>query len=290
MPAVTDAARGISVASNGNVKITKPGVFTNLLIKGRLEIKADNVTIRNSRIEANPSPWDLAQEPKNQAECQAFGGNAPPAVAAYDRKNILIEDSEIAAVRKSTFISNGIHGSGYTLRRVDISGTVDGAGIFSTGAANVLIENSYIHDLYQGPYSYGHGCDEPSHTDGIQIHYGSGITIRNNTINAKPINTSQSNAAIMLNQNGGLTTRNVTIANNWMDYGTCTVNVSQNGGSAVSGLTLTNNIFGKNSNTFGGRKCPMIVDKATRALSGNNFSGNVWEDGSSPPPEIRQGN
>lgn len=284
---VTDAAKGITVAANGNVKITKPGIFENLLIKGRLEIRADNVTIRYSRIEANPVPWDLKPEPTTVAECTAYGGTAPPAVSIYNNKNLLIEDSEIEAVRKSTYISNGIHGSGYTLRRVDISGTVDGAGIYNTGAANTLIENSYIHDLYNGQFSYGHGCT-PSHADGIQIHYGSNMTIRNNTIKANSTTPYKTNAAIMVNQNGSYNTSGVTIQSNWIDYGTCSINVhDSNKATTIKSLAIIGNKFGKNQTT--NPKCTMIVQKVVRNDSSNNISGNVWEDGSTPVPTVTNG-
>lgn len=284
---ITDTIKGISVASNGNVTITKGGVFQDMLIKGRLTVRADNVTIRYSRIEANPTPWDLPNEPTSQAECSAFGNPAVQAVSFLSNNNLLIEDSEILAVRKSSFIANGIHGSQYTLRRVDISGTVDGAGIYNTGAANVLIESSYLHDFYTGAYSFGHGCDEPTHTDGVQIHYGNTMTIRNNTINASTNIPYSANAGIMINQNGGLRTSNVTVDGNWMDYGNCSINVWDNGLGAIQGLRLTNNKFGKNQKLRGaGLPCAMIVETNTKNLGTNVFSGNVWQDNSTPLPPV----
>lgn len=291
---VTDTTKGISVASNGNVTISKAGTFENMLIKGRLNIKAAGVTIRYSRVEANPSPWDLPSEPTSSSQCTSNGEASVNAISAYGYANLLIEDSEIIAARKSTYIGNGIHGSQYTLRRVDISGTVDGAGLFNTGAANVLIEDSYIHDLYKGQFSYGHGCDEPTHTDGIQVHYGSNMTIRNNTIRANTIDwngaPANSNAAIMVNQNGGSTllTSYLTIDGNWLDYGACTVNVHDGGKvPTIQNFRLTNNKFGKNQSTS--PKCAMIVTNATKADGTNAFTGNKWEDGTTPDPSVQNG-
>lgn len=292
---VTDVVKGISVASNGNVTINKSGLFENMLIKGRLTIKATDVTIRYSRIEANPTPWDLPDEPTTSAECSANGGTSPNAVTAYAYDNLVIEDSEITATRKSTYIGNGIHGSRYTLRRVDLSGTVDGAGVFNTGATNVLIEDSYIHDLYRGQFSFGHGCDEPTHTDGIQVHYGSNTVIRNNTIKANTIDwngaPANSNAAIMVNQNGSYYTTNLTIDSNWLDYGGCSVNVHDGGKTpTIQYFALTNNVFGKNQNlSSGGAKCAMIVTNATKVDGTNAYTGNKWEDGSSPAPTVVNG-
>lgn len=292
---VTDTNKGISVASNGNVTINKPGVFEDMLIKGRLNIKATDVTIRYSKIEANPTPWDLPDEPTTPAECTANGGTAPNAVSAYGYANFVMEDSEIEPVRKSTYIGNGIHGSEYTLRRVDISGTVDGAGVFNTGATNVLIEDSYIHDLYRGQWSYGHGCDEPTHSDGIQVHYGTNTTIRNNTISANTIDwngdPANSNAAIMVNQVGSYFTSYLTIDSNWFDYGGCSINVHDGGKTpTIQNFALTNNLFGKNQSiTVSGEKCAMIVTNATKAHVTNTFTGNQWEDGSTPVPTVRNG-
>lgn len=286
---VSNTTAGISVASNGNVTISKAGTFENMLIKGRLSIKADNVTIRYSRIEANPNPYDLPSDPTSAAECTALGSvTNQQAVTSYSRNNVLIEDSEIIAVRPSSFLGNGIHGSGYTLRRVEIAGTVDGAGMFgASGApANVVVEGSYIHDLYTGAYDYGHSCG-PSHSDGIQVHYGSNFSITNNTIRANSITPQNSNAAIQVNENGSYATSNVNISNNWLDYGGCSVNVARNVSPGISAVTINNNIFGKNQSiTAGGVKCAMIVDNLTRYLAGNQYTGNVWEDGSSPPPGI----
>lgn len=284
----TNTTKGITVASNGNVTITKSGTFDNMLIKGRLSIKASSVTIRYSRIEANPSPSDYPAEPKSYTECMSRGAyNAYQAVFANGYTNVVIEDSEIAPTNKNMYIANGIHGSNYTLRRVDISGTVDGAGIYNTASANVLIEKSYIHDLYVGLYDYGHECGL-THTDGIQVHYGANITIRNNTIRPNGTGGRASNAAIMVNQNATYYTSKVTITANWIDYGACSVNVhDDNRTPTIKSLALTNNIFGKSQSTS--PKCAMIVTDKTKADSTNVLTGNKWEDGTTPSPTIASG-
>lgn len=289
---VTDSTKGITVLANGNVTIYKPGVFENMLIKGRLTLNTDDITIRYSRIEANPSPWDLPAEPTSVSECLALGSvNGVQAIASYGRSNIVIEDSEIQAMRPSSFLGNGIHGSGYTLRRVDISGTVDGAGIFSTtGAANAVIEQSFIHDLYVGPYDYGQRDSSgnrcaPSHTDGVQVHYGANMTIRNNTIRPNSISAQKPNAAIMIGNNAQYPTSSVSISGNWLDYGACSINAY---GSNVQGLAITANMFGKNQST--NPKCAMTISAATQANPGYSVSGNTWEDGTTPAPTVTNSN
>lgn len=285
---VTNTTKGISVASNGNVTITKSGVFDNMLVKGRLNIKASGVTIRYSRIEANPTPSDYPAEPQSYTECMSRGKyTAYQAVFANGYSNVVIEDSEVEPTNKNMYIANGIHGSNYTLRRVNIAGTVDGAGIFNTASANVLVEKSFIHDLYVGLYDYGHDCGV-THTDGIQVHYGSNITIRNNTIRPNGTGGRNANAAIMVNQNATYFTSKLTIDANWLDYGACSVNVhDDNRTPTIKSLALTNNIYGKNQSTS--PKCAMIVTNKTKADTSNSFSGNKWEDGSSPAPAVTNG-
>lgn len=285
----TNTTKGISVASNGNVTITKGGVFENMLVKGRLIIKASNVTIRYSRVEANPSPWDLAREPLSTTDCRALGSQKMVDVVSFGSSytGLVIEDSDLLAARPSVWIGNAINGSNYTLRRVDVSRSVDGVGIYRSGSTNVLVENSYIHDLYYGLYDYGHSCG-PTHSDGIQVHYGSNTTIRNNTILGISNGGVKVNAAIQVNQNGGQLTSNLKIDGNWMDHGGCSVNVWDNNLGAIKGLAITNNKYGKGQRlSVSGEPCAMIVENTTKSLSGNSYSGNVWADGTTPAPTVR---
>lgn len=288
---VTNTVKGISVASNGTVTISKGGTFENMLIKGRLLIKASGVTIRYSRIEANPSQWDLSREPTSAADCRSLGAQKNTQAVNYfpGYTGLTIEDSDIVPARTSVWLGAGINGSNYTLRRVDISRTVDGAGIYSTGAANVLIENSYIHDLYYGLYDYDQNCG-PTHSDGVQVHYGSTATIRSNTIIGKSNGGVKTNAAIQVNQNAGYRTSNLTIDGNWMDYGNCTVNVWDNDLGVIQGLKLTNNKYGKGqANVISGEPCAMMVETTTKESTSNTYTGNTWENGTTPTPTIRNG-
>jgi hypothetical protein len=94
----------------------------------------------------------------------------------------------------------------------------------------------------------------------------------------------------MVNENGGKTTSSINIGNNWLDYGTCTVNISQNGLSTpINNIQVTKNKFGNNGAIVSGSKCTVVVDKATKSLAGNIFSDNVWESGALPVPVIRNG-
>lgn len=264
---------------NGDTVITRPGIYENMDYRGNVTIRASGVTIRNSRITSST----LAPE-SGCSTSQARGAQYALAVSS-SATNFVLENSEVV-IGTSHRKLNGIGGANMTIRNSEIRGGVDGIGIVGN---NVMLEGNYIHSLYYHPKDPYQNCT-PTHNDGIQIHYGSNITIRNNTISGKPANAPQGNAAIMLNQNGGRTTGNVAITGNWGDYGMCAFNVSQNGGAAIRGLVMTNNKMGKNEQLIGGKPCAIIVDKATLSLNTRNIRGNVWEDGSSPPPTIFSGN
>lgn len=284
---VTNTTTGITVASNGNVTISKSGVFSNLQISGRLHIKAANVTVKNSRILGTPNPYDLPDNPTSAAECSTIpnSGNTAAVLAIYNYANFILEDSEVN-ISRANILNDGIRGSNMTIRRVEISNGIDGIGIYkaSGGDAATIVESSYIRDLYIATYSPDQSCGK-SHNDGIQIHFGSNIQVKNSTILAKNSAGAKANAAIMVNENG-YPTSGVTIDGNWLDYGGCSLNIarkSTNGG--IANLTVQNNKFGKNQSVItGGQPCGMLIDKLTYALAGNVFKANTWEDGSTPNP------
>ena len=80
-----------------------------------------------------------------------------------------------------------------TIRRCNISGTVDGVMIYGNG---VTIEDSYLHD-FATPPTTTQGPTAKTHNDGVQIQAGSGIVIRRNNIKGA------SNSAIIITQDAG---------------------------------------------------------------------------------------
>jgi hypothetical protein len=287
---ITNTALGISVATNGNVTISKSGTFSNMLVKGRLYIKASNVTVKYSKIEGSPSPYDLPETPLSEAECLAIPKPYPStaAVLATDGyPGVVIEDSEVVIAKENVF-TDGIRGHNMTIRRVKIAGGIDGVGVYKNGAANTVIQDSWIYNMNVEPFSPFHGCDEPTHSDGIQVHYGSNIRILRNNIEAKTSTGTRVNAAIMVNENGGFVTSDLWFNDNWADYGQCSVNVYKGVSTGgISNIQVNNNKFGKNQRVIvNGQPCAMMVDIATKANVTNQFTGNVWEDGSQPPPAV----
>ncbi|MDD9204852.1 right-handed parallel beta-helix repeat-containing protein, partial [Georgenia sp. 10Sc9-8] len=72
----------------------------------------------------------------------------------------------------------------------------------------------------------------------IQIQQGSNIRITGNTIEGAR------NAAIMLTQDRGRTS-DVTISDNWLNGGKCTVNLSEKGRGPFRGISIVDNTFGR---------------------------------------------
>ena len=75
----------------------------------------------------------------------------------------------------------------------------------------------------------------------------------------------------------------ITIVRNWLNYGSCSINISD---PDTSNFVLANNIFGKNQTN---PLCAMIIKSAVQSNTANSIGGNVWEDGSNPPPTITNG-
>lgn len=136
----------------GHLDVTAPGtVIENKDIRGCVIIKAANVTIRKSKI------------------------SCPDFTVIYNTRDyhsggkLLIEDSDITC---NTTQGTGMSEYGFTARRVHVYGCENGFSLSDT----VIIEDSYIHNLYEGPAGEGHA-------DGIQITDNPArILIRHNTI------------------------------------------------------------------------------------------------------------
>ena len=150
-------------------------------------------------------------------------------IRATEASNLLVEDTEIDGNGEGNV---AVYGGSYTLRRVDIHDTLDGPRIEGD---NVLIENSFIHDLHRVP---------EGHHDIIQIRNGNNIQIRNNTLTAYNARTNDPmNAAIQIGGlNGPLS--GLVVENNYMDGGNYTVNAAKNGSSLA---IFRNNTLGDNA-------------------------------------------
>ena len=231
----------------GDLRIKTPGTVINGLdIRGYVQIEADNVTIRNSIIRGG------AAATTDRALVASWWG----------ARNFVIEDSTIVAANPSLRI-DGVSGSNFTARRLNIYGVVDPIKILGS---NVTVTDSWLHDTIHSENDPNQS-DGRTHDDSIQIAGGSNILLRNNVME------DAHNAAIMLSQ-GTEAASSVRIENNWLQDGVCTVNVSTSGpgggGNPIQGMKITGNRFGPSSVGTG---CPMRLP----SNSPIQVTANTWD-------------
>ena len=235
---------------NGDLTITTPGtVIDSLDVRGYVSVKAPNVTIKRSIIRGGAA---------------ATVNRAVLAITTAGASNFLVEDVTIVPANPTPYV-NGINvNQSGTIRRANISGTVDGIMIYGSG---VKVEQSYLHDFvhYLSDPNWGGG---PSHDDAIQVQAGTGIQIVGNTL------TGAFNSAVMVTQDAG-TTKDLWINGNWIDYGGCSINYGSNG-VYKTGMQANNNRFGRAQRVSG---CAIIHNSAASDLVP---VGNVWDDNGQP--------
>ena len=184
---------------------------------------------------------------------------------------------------------NGVLGHDYTARQVEITGTVDGFGIYNTHGpdVNVDIEDTFVHDLAffaSDPNHRGSG----THNDCCQIQSGVNIRIVNNvwqgflstTVgDASPIR--QSASVIQVTQGVGPVS-NVEIDGNVFDGGVvATINLNAKPLSSMNFGRIANNRFGRNSQLGN----PVIMAPTTVCET----VGNVYDDDGTPALIRRDG-
>jgi len=175
----------------------------------------------------------------------------------------VVEDSEFVPSSPSATLID-IDANSVSVYRANIHGSVDGV---QTGS-NVLIQDSYIHDLswFASDPNQGGG---PTHNDGVQGFLGdSNVVLRHNNIDLST--TKDGNAAFQDSA------KNSRVEDNWLDGGGCTLNFNHVN-APLGGIAVVNNRFGRHS-FF---NCPILLSTQT-TLSAN--SGNVWADTGQPIP------
>jgi hypothetical protein len=187
---------------SGPLTITTPNTVIDGKTIGCIVVDAPGVVIRNSKISCTDFYAVLNTD------------------GAYTGAPLLLEDSEVDCQNtRRTAISD----TNFVARRLNIHGCENAFNLNQ----NVVIEDSYIHDLYN---------DEIAHTDGIQFgigHFVDGqivpgvlnITIRHNTIYSMGVDGSFGTSAIITNRGGDT---NVLIENNLMAGGAYTLYCEQN--------------------------------------------------------------
>ena len=229
----TGVPAGTVLQASGPITVTQAGtVITNKLVSGDIIVLANNVTIKNSKI---------------------VGGRV---AAGYgqEQSGLVVTDVEFDGAGRLPGLS-AIGDVNYKCIRCNIHGTGNGP----RAGANVVVEDSYIHDLCC--YSSG------DHRTGFGSNGGSNITLRHNYIECDIGGCSA--AASFYNQ---WTTDNVLIEGN--KFNTLGNYCLYAGSDGVTNFRVINNVFGQKFSAQCGSSGPF----ASRA-SGSPWSGNKFEDG-----------
>lgn len=220
----TGVPPGTSLTNSGSITVTQNGaIIQNLNINGQIIIRANNVTIKNTRVTS---------------------GDYYPIDHNNGNTGLVIEDSEIIGTGSN--VTASVSFDNYTLRRVNVHGGADGL----KGNTNVVVEDSYIHDLSVG---------QDTHNDGFQATGGSGVTLRHNTF--KLSTTLGASACIQMGNEWG-PNNNWLVTDNLIDGGGWSINASASGTNRV----FTNNRFTRNAGYGPG------------SVPGSTWTGNYYDD------------
>jgi hypothetical protein len=198
---------GALTVRNGNHDIRQDGaVIQNLEIRGRVNVWAKNVVMRNVWVHSD-------------------GGAA---VQVRDGGSLIIEDSEIG--HSSQAGGSGVFGNNVTVRRVNIHHQQD--GIFA--GDNSLYERVYCHDLMSD-----------AHADCFQDVGHSNYTIRSSTLDGRFANGATANAAIIIKSDFGPIS-NVVVEGNYLNGGNLIVMVDKGSSyAAPKNILIRENAFGR---------------------------------------------
>ncbi|MGH3712989.1 MAG: right-handed parallel beta-helix repeat-containing protein [Micromonosporaceae bacterium] len=207
----TGVPSGKTLRSSGSITVTTAGkVLDGLQINGCVDIKADNVVIRNTRITCD----------RDTTAIRTWDGFS----------NLVVEDSEIDGAGK---VSTALCCGHYTLRRVEIHNVEDGPRL----ADKTRVYDSWIHHLARLP---------GSHNDALQTTGASDIIVRHNTLEAYNTSTGDPmNAAIMIGSTTSPAVRNMLVEGNLFTGGNYTINFRPD--LVCSGIVFRNNTFVDNA-------------------------------------------
>lgn len=222
-------------------------VIDSKLITGCIVIKANNVVIKNSRLQSRGCFFNILSD--------------------NDNTGMQLTDVEIDGQGNSTGDS-AINGGGFTCLRCNLHGTIDGA----KAQSNVVFQDSYIHDLVN---------TADSHNDGIQSLGTTALTISHSTIIVKGAATS----AVILSTGSASDMRNIAIKRNLLAGGAYTVYGGYLKGtdvlSRVSNISITENRFSTVVYPRSGAYGPLTsVDTPVV------HTGNIWADGTNTGKSI----
>lgn len=232
-PDTTGVPAGTTLTPSGSISVEQDGaIIEGLDVQGEITVLADNVTIRKVRITS--------------------GDYYPIRYFDNDNVGLVVEDTEIIGTNGD--VTSGISFANYTARRVNIHGGADGLKADS----NVLIEDSWIHDLSNG---------DGEHNDCVQSTGGKGVTIRGSFLEGA------SNAAVQTGDENAAT-EDLTIECSWLYGGGYTLNIRGVDATVPKNTVIKDNRFGRDSG-YG----PWTIDDPNPTVTGN-----VYDDDDEPIP------
>jgi hypothetical protein len=240
---------------NGDLTITQNGaVVDGLDVRGFVNVRASNVTIRNSIMRGR----DPGPNSRGSSIISAHG----------EHTNLVVEDSTLEGAVVSGWL-NGLTGRNFTARRLDISRVVDNIMVFGD---DVVVRDSWLHgNFHITPWPAQ--PDNMTHDDNIQFEGGTNILIQNNTMEGAY------NAALMVTQNWGRSS-GIRLVGNYLTGGGCIVNLSEKGKGPITNVSLESNVFG----TSRVANCGVIAAPTSTPRMANN----IWE-ATGQPVVVRRG-
>jgi hypothetical protein len=245
--ATTGVPAGVRLTSRGSVRVTRSGTVLNGLdVHGEIEVAADNVTIRNSRVVNPGGTWGIIQRE----------GHTGLTVQNCDIRGDGVRQMQFGILNQGGMI---------TVRRADIS-------VISNGIQtdHGLIEDSYFHDpkFFSGDHN-----DMIMTTSGPAS--GRSIVIRHNTV----INTLEQTSAIALFQDFGVV-HDALVTNNLLAGGGYALYAGGGSHGTPYNVQIIGNVFRRSPFSRGGHFGPVTAWDGSG--QGNEWRDNVWEGTGDP--------
>lgn len=261
----------------GNVTLSTPNVeYRDTVFTGAVTINAAGLIFRNCEF---------------QGGAPSSGANFCITGTGNNLFGALLEDCLIKpAPGNETQFMNGIYGTGYTMRRCEVTRSVDGVSIVSGGTAlNTLIEGCWIHNTsWITPASTQ--SDNQTHNDGIQFHsqgQGSNITIRYSMIGGVKVQAGATqtpaehaasddcnNSCFMIQQEvssaSTVQINNVDIYGNTLQGGATRMNIAYKNLNALTGVRIGPNKYKRSTWAGGGGYYILRMTAATPAIDTAN--------------------
>ena len=243
----TGVPAGTSLTKSGALNITTPGtVLDGRDISGGVQVRAANVTIKNSKV---------------TGRIEVFQGST----------NTMIQRVEIIGPGVSSPDSDrpGIASYDFTCDGCNIHGW--GKGVYAD--QNVVIKNSWIHDL---PV-FGDPGNGGSHNEPILAIGAKNLTIVGNRLDA---GTQGNFSAALALYSQGSQTQNALVQGNLFNGGGYCLYAGSDADIVASNVDIIGNTFGTELRP----KCGGYgAATAYNPGNGNSWSGNVWQNGTTVP-------